>query len=171
MSSPSILYIPPSDPLLVPTSSLPPTLSWYPPISSPSAFYFPSSDPLSNSPPTLSWYPPLILFRLPSPHCYPSPRDSPTTYPSVVLVQPESGSLHHTTSSDDVPLSSEDVAFNGTLTTPSCQGGCVIGTPHPRSSPHPCNVAGASRGRIPITVHLMRLHEFGSPWTRSTRDV
>ena len=55
-------------------------------------------------------------------------------------------------------------------TTPSCQGGCVIGTPHPRSSPHPCNVAGVSRGRIPITVHLMRLHEFGPLWTRSTRD-
>ena len=145
---PSLLYISPSVPLLVPTSSVPPTLSWYPP---------------------------LILFRLPSPHCHPSPRDSPTTYPSAVLVKPEPGSLHHATPSDDVPLdtwlSSEDVALNGTLTTPTCQGGCVIGTSLPRSSPHPCNVVGVSRGRIPITVHLMRLHEFGSPWTRSTRDV
>ena len=26
-------------------------------------------------------------------------------------------------------LSSEDVALNGTLTTPTGQGGCVIGTP------------------------------------------
>ena len=32
---------------------------------------------------------------------------------------------------------------------------CVIGTPLPRSSPHPWNVVGISRGRIPITVYLM----------------
>jgi hypothetical protein len=151
---PSLLYISPS-------VVLPPTLSWYPPISSLSVFYTTFSDPLSNPPPTLSWYPPLILFRLSSSHCDPSPRESPTTCPSTVLVKPESGSLHHVTLSDDVPLdtrlSSEDVALNGTLTTVTCQDGCVIGTSLPRSSPHPCNVAGVSRGRIPITVHLMRL--------------
>ena len=144
---PSLFYISLPVPLLVPTSSVPPTLSWYPPISSLFGFYTTFSHPLSNSPPTLSWYPPLILFRLPSPHYHQSPRDSPTTYPSAVLVKPEPGSLHHATPSDDVPLDTR------------------------RSSPYPCNVAGVSRGRIPITVHLMRLHEFGPPWTGSTRDV
>ena len=48
---------------------------------------------------------------------------------------------------------------------------CVIGTPLPWSSPNPCNVTGVSRGRIPITVYLMHLREFGPPWTRSTRAV
>jgi hypothetical protein len=68
---------------------------------------------------------------------------------------------------DDV-LMGHVVDFNGTLTTPSCQGGYVIGTPLPGSSPHPCNVSGVSRGRIPITVHLMCLHELGPLRTRST---
>ena len=45
----------------------------------------PPSDPLSNSPPTLSWYPPLLLLT----------SDSSTSHPSVVLVKPESGYLHH----------------------------------------------------------------------------
>jgi hypothetical protein len=73
---------------------------------------------------------------------------------------------------DDVPLdtrlSSEDVSLNGTLTTPSSKDGGVIGTPLPTSSPHPCNVTGVLRRRIPITVHLMRLHELGPLRTRST---
>ena len=82
------------------------------------------------------------------------------------------GSLHHTDPSDDVPLdtclSSEDVDLNGTVVTPTFKGRCVIGTPLPRSSPHTCNVTGVSRGRIPITVHLMRLHVLGPLRTRST---
>ena len=40
-----------------------------------------------------------------------------------------------------------------------------------RSSPHPCNVARVSRGRIPITVHPARRHKGLHQWTRSTRDV
>ena len=68
----------------------------------------------------------------------------------------------------DTPSSSEDVPLNGTLTNPTFKDGCVIGTPLPRSSPHKCNVTGVSRGRIPITVHLRRLHDLGTLWTRST---
>jgi hypothetical protein len=64
---------------------------------------------------------------------------------------PESGSLHHADPSDDVlldtRLSSEDVGLNGTLTTPTFKGRCLIGTPLPRSSPHPCNGCGGLMGK------------------------
>jgi hypothetical protein len=128
---------------------------------------------LASDDPRTSWsFQVSLLWDLPPDTPPPSSR-SPSP-PST----PESGSF---TSRglpplfDDVPLdtwwSSDDVVFNGTLTTPSCQGGCMIGTPLPRSSPNPCNVSGVSRGRIPITVHLILLHEFEPLWTRSTREV
>jgi hypothetical protein len=88
-------------------------------------------------------------------HRLPPPPPLVTSTPHLLLLSlkappPEPGSLHHTDPSDDVPLdtwlSSEDVVLNGTLTTPSWKDRCVIGTPLPRSSPHPCNVAGVSRG-------------------------
>ncbi len=94
---------------MVPTSSLQPTLSWYPPISSP-GFYDSPSDPLL------------------------------VPYPVIHLLLLRHLRLGLQVTSRGIP-------------------------------PHPCNVAGVSRGRKPITVHLMWLHEFGSLWTRSTRAL
>jgi hypothetical protein len=68
----------------------------------------------------------------------------------------------------DTRLRSEDVVFNGTLTTPTSPktDSCWSGDPttpgvDSRTSPIPCNVTGVSRGRIPITV---------SSTVRSPRD-
>ena len=65
-------------------------------------------------------------------------------------------------------MRSEDVAFNDTLTTPTSHRQIRVGREIPQSptrrvslsrpSPIPCNVAGVSRGRIPITVPSTGLH-------------
>jgi hypothetical protein len=168
VSSPSILYIPfrPSlgthllpttEPLLVPTNLI--TFCLLSPSLRPSLKL--TTDPLLVPTNLVTFW----FLRL-------SLRPSLRTHPPSTSSTLEPWYLHHADPSDDVPLEtrlcSEDVALNGTLTTPRCIGRCVIGTPLPRSSPHPCNVTGVSRGRIPITVHLMRLHELGPLRTRST---
>ena len=59
----------------------------------------------------------------------------------------------------DRRLNSEDVSFNGTLTTPTPPRQiCVVGNPLSRPSPIECNLSGTSRGRIPITCYPTRLH-------------
>jgi hypothetical protein len=76
--------------------------------------------------------------------------------------------FRHLSLGKDTRLRSEDVAFNGTLTTPTPQRKICVGREIPqfparrvslsRPSPIPCNVAAVSRGRIPITVSSTCLH-------------
>ena len=68
-------------------------------------------------------------------------------------------------------MSSEDVALNGTLTTPTCQGGCMIGTPLPRSSPSPCNETGGFTGKNTNNGALDATSRIQVLWTRSTHAV
>ena len=110
---------------------------------------------LGESPPTgftfISWEPPLI-------------------------VKPDPGYLHHTTPplvmmSLWTPF--EFKALNGTVRwrLPLSKVNVWSGLPS-LDPPRPLVMrTRVSRGRIPITVYLMVLHEFGSPWTRSTRTV
>ena len=155
---------------LLVSTSLPQTLSRYPPRPSHrlslGTHQFRHLLASESLPPTLAWYPPRSYhLRLSS---YYHLRHI-TFFDTCAWVFTSRGPLTSLMMSFlDTRSSSEDVALNDTMTTPTCKDGCVIGTPFPRSSPHPCNVAGVSRGRIPITVHLMRLHELGTLWNRST---